>query len=789
MLGLTAGPALVAIAGARRTASAYPRFLRSVDASTVAVTSSGDFDPKAQATIAGLPNVTKSRTSVAFNLAVLDGGKPRLTTQDFEVAGTFDGRFFEQDRFIATHGRRPDPGRVDEVAVNEVAAKRLDFRVGQPLDLGAYSSEQQTAPDFFTDPPVPVMRVRATVVGIGLFPDEVLQDDGDRSERMLVTPAFSRAARPYATFAIQGLVLAHGDRDLGAVKQRIDQLAPPGTIEYRVTSVDAFHAQHAVRPLAIALGVFGVIVGIAGLVLTAQALTRVLRAEVDEQRVLRVLGASTSTVARGALIVPVVAIVAGALLAGALAIVASPSMPIGAVRRVDPARGLDVDRAVIGLGVAIIVVVLAAYIALLAYRSSARRLARARVPARRAPKVVTAASGAGLNAPAVVGLRFALNGPDETSPASTRSVMVGAVIAIASLVAAVTFGVSLNALVHEPRLYGWSGDAVITAAQGYGNIDLNGAHAILDRDANVERWSGAQFGFATLDEREVPVLGMAPGSAVIPPLVKGRPPSDVREIVLGAATASELHKSVGDTVVIAGEHPEPLSVVGIATFPTIGKVHAAHTSLGVGAMIAPGLVPGVDRDVTDTKRPNLGPRAIFVRYRAGVDAAAELDHLRTTTRPLAGFAGLDVLPVQRPAEIVNSSEVGRAPILFAAGLVIGAMVSLGLALAGSVRHHRRDLTMLKTLGFTRHQLAATVAWHATTTTVIALLVGVPLGIVSGRVLWGLFARQLDVLVEPSVPVLALAVLAFFVLLAANISAAAPARAARRVNAASLLRSE
>ena len=110
-------------------------------------------------------------------------------------------------------------------------------------------------------------------------------------------------------------------------------------------------------------------------------------------------------------------------------------------------------------------------------------------------------------------------------------------------------------------------------------------------------------------------------------------------------------------------------------------------------------------------------------------------------------------------------------------------------MASSVRRHRRDLALLKTLGFTRRQLAATVAWHATTSTVVALLVGVPVGVVIGRSLWILFAGELDVVVEPSVPVAALAVLVGVALVAANAAAAAPARAARGVKASVLLRSE
>ncbi len=83
------------------------------------------------------------------------------------------------------------------------------------------------------------MSTTATIVGIGVTPEEVLQDDGDRTERLFVTPAFTRRARPY-TYSVVGLVLRHGDRDIAAVKERTTRLLPPGTVEFRVTSVDAF---------------------------------------------------------------------------------------------------------------------------------------------------------------------------------------------------------------------------------------------------------------------------------------------------------------------------------------------------------------------------------------------------------------------------------------------------------------------------------------------------------------------------------------------------------------------
>src|SRR5207247_1074947 len=110
-------------------------------------------------------------------------------------------------------------------------------------------------------------------------------------------------------------------------------------------------------------------------------------------------------------------------------------------------------------------------------------------------------------------------------------------------------------LVHTPRLYGWSWDATVLAANGYGNIPLDNARTILAADNHLAGWSGAYFGEQTIDGRDVPLLGMDPGATVVPPLLEGQPINGPNEIVLGAATAAELGKHVGDTVTLTGSEP------------------------------------------------------------------------------------------------------------------------------------------------------------------------------------------------------------------------------------------
>ena len=112
---------------------------------------------------------------------------------------------------------------------------------------------------------------------------------------------------------------------------------------------------------------------------------------------------------------------------------------------------------------------------------------------------------------------------------------------------------------------------------------------------------------------------------------------------------------------------------------------------------------------------------------------------------------MDLLPAQRPAEIVNYRSMGAMPAILAGGLAAGAVAALGLTLVASVRRRRRDFALLKTLGFTRGQLAAAVAWQSTVVAVVGLVIGVPVGIAAGRWLWLAFAHQLSAVPDPVIP--------------------------------------
>lgn len=782
LLALLGGLTLASFAGARRTASAYPRFREAGGAMDVQV-NAGDFEADNPEVAGRMPGVTETAGYAAFLAGPLapDGTPDR--SFNGEVAGSIDGLYFTRDRFAVTQGRMPDPSRPGEVAVNEHLMTYAGIGLGHRFELGVFDPAQEEAV-YSEDPPPPVARLEVTVVGIGVFPDEVVQDDTDRLPRFLLTPAFTEQQMEWVTYSWTGVAVEGGAAGVERFKRAYLEALPsalPASFRARSTVVE--RTQEAVRPLAVALAVFGALSALATLLLVAQALMRLLRSDRDDLATLRAAGAGPALLSVASLPGAALSIGAGAAGAVAVAFLLSGLAPIGPLRRVEVDKGLAFDATVLVAGVLVLGLVLAAVCVVAGVRQAPhRRLARAGRPTRPSPLV--GAVSARMPLPAVTGIRLALESGAGRTAVSTRAVLGGAVVAVVALVAALVFGTSLRGLIDSPRLYGWAWDLTVLDESGYGNIDLERASAVLDEDPGVAAWSAVYFQSVDLDGVAVPVIGTFIGATVAPPLLGGRTVRAPDEVVLGRRTLDTLGKDIGDTVVLAGEEGEKtLRVVGAAVFPTVGPVLGAYTSLGEGAQLTYDEIPGWD-EISE------GPKALFVRFDEEAATGPTAERLGEALAGVGIFPGsAEPLAVQRPAQIVHYNAMGAAPAWLGAILVVATVLSLGLALASGVGRRRRDLAILKSLGFTRRQVSATVVWQSSLIVAFGLLVGGPLGVALGRWLWILFAERLPVLGRPSVPILVLAAIAVGLLFLANLVAAVPARRAGRTPVAAILRSE
>jgi MacB-like periplasmic core domain/FtsX-like permease family len=163
-----------------------------------------------------------------------------------------------------------------------------------------------------------------------------------------------------------------------------------------------------------------------------------------------------------------------------------------------------------------------------------------------------------------------------------------------------------------------------------------------------------------------------------------------------------------------------------------------------------------------------------VEVHAGAAKPVRLRIVGTATLPSLGISGS------------LHTEMGTGALL-SYQLIPGAASSQPNTILVTLRPGANPL--LKTLGFTRRQLAATVAWQSSVAVAAGSIIGVPLGIALGRFLWDLFARQIDVVPQPTAPGVPVILITLGALVLANIVAALPGRVAARTPTALLLRAE
>jgi ABC-type lipoprotein release transport system permease subunit len=755
LIGLIGGIAMASIAAGRRTQSSYPTFLASTNPSdmTVSVFNQGGNGPGSLvAEFARLPGVRHVAGLVGPDVVPLTArGTPRVKGLDsLAITGSTDGLLGHQDALAVLQGRLADPRRTDEVVMNASAAQALGVHLGQILPLGIYNGGQNQA----TPEGPPLRRVRARVVGIVELNNQLVQDEIDSAYGLMeLTPALTREAFSLSTSpvapVVYGIQLDHPG-DVFAVERRLTALIPRGsTYEFHVTSHVVSDVELALKPESLALGAFGAIAALVCLVLGIQAISRQLRREDEDRAVLRALGAGPGATGSDEAIATMGAVVLGSLLAVGVALGLSPLAPLGPVGPVYPDPGVSFDWTVLGLGLALLVVVLGSATLALSFLGTPHRLARAHRAVTRRSSVVRRAEVAGLPVAATVGVRFALESGRGRNATPVRSALLGAVVAITLVVTTLTFASSLETLVSHPALYGWNWSYLLNPS---GTLPPY-AQRLLDHDVDVAAWGGVNYENVQIDGQGVPVLFERTGAPVAPPILAGHDVEARNQVVLGAATAAAFHKHIGDTVTLSYLTrqnfpiyipPTRLRIVGIATFPAVGYISfvADHTSMGTGALLSMSVLPAAFQRALASGDPNeTGPALAFVRLKPGVGAAAgraNLERLAAKASkelaadPNTATDNVTVLGVQRPAQIVNYKSIGSTPIVLAVGLAAGAIVALGLALATSVRRRRRDLALLKALGLAPRQLVAAVAWQATIAAAIGIVVGIPLGIVAGR---------------------------------------------------------
>jgi hypothetical protein len=290
----------------------------------------------------------------------------------------------------------------------------------------------------------------------------------------------------------------------------------------------------------------------------------------------------------------------------------------------------------------------------------------------------------------------------------------------------------------------------------------------------------------------ISVLTVA-GEAVRGPLlistVDGHAPSGDGEISLGDTTLRQVGAHVGSNVRVSLQVPTggtataSFRVVGTASFPSdfgLGGLGtgAAFTFAGYLHALCP---PGpAQTSCLSAYRAN-EQFVVVVNTVPGAAGRADIAHY------LRSYPGIAQLP-DTPVSLVNFGEAVNFPLILGFVLALFGAATLLHLLVVSVARRRREIGLLKALGFVKSQVGATVCWQASTVAAVGVIVGIPLGLAAGQAVWRSFATNLGAVPVSVVPVEIVVALGVGVLVAANLLAVVPAVvAARSKTTAQLLR--
>jgi ABC-type lipoprotein release transport system permease subunit len=761
LVGVISGAIIATLAGARRTETAYARFIEGTHAFDVIVSNGTspeninrqfDFDE-----VAHLPDVVDAAVVSYYFVTGTTASGRSITTNDISPLASLDGRFgSELNAMHVLEGRLPARGR--EVALSLLAADRLDVHVGATLQLQLSGAFPETG-----DGPVATEDFR--VVGVVALQSGFPPMGGGLPPPMILSGEYARAHRDAAQIFV--LRLRPGT-DFAAFDRVLSELAGNEPI----VSGNRFDFQGFERSSSVeatALRLFAALMGLATVVVLGQALLRQSLTRSAEDHTLRALGVTSGQVriiglARGVLIAG-----ASAVIAPAVAVALSPLTPVGVARQAELRPGIEVNGAYLGIGALAVFVTVAGMSWVFAWVST-RRVTRPPGLEGRADETSRLGdllARAGGPASATTGVRMALEpGPGQTS-VPVRSTIVSAAVVVAMVTGLLGFSASLRELFDAPELYGWTWDVQIGDNFGF---PLTEESDRLLREPAVDGLALGAIARLSVDGTPLDALAVdAQKGTVEPTVVEGRGPRAPGEVFLGTRTLRDLGVHVGVSVIVeVGDRSASLEVVGRGVLTEFGGA----ARLGEGAMLT----------FSDLRRlqPEAVPNVILLRAHPGPDGD---DLVADVVRDQVGTIYLPA----KPSDLADLEQTRGLLSVLAAVLGTTAMATLAHTLTSSVRRRRRDLATLKVLGFVRSQVSAAVVWQSSVIGVLAVAVGLPLGAAVDGVAWDAFADRLGVPPRAVIPVVGMGVVAAAVVVMATLIAVLPARWAARTSASAALR--
>jgi putative ABC transport system permease protein len=751
VVGVLGGGLLATVAAARRTSTAYDRLRQSSAAPDLVVTPAPcpeEEDQEKCRTSSGvalrsLSDVPGVRGAASFNLYSgvfsMAGGRvlqPECETGSGEMGVLSPlGKPFgvPVQRPVVIEGRAADPGRFDEVVVG-VSTRDVGVRVGDTIeaDVGEFCPEEGSP-----------RRTRVDLHVVGVVADT-----------MGVRPEFGQYVRTvYATAAFATWATAHdlAERPLAFV--RLD----PGTTAGSVIGSGgplsvAFSAdqqreamQRSIWPDTLVLLLIAGLGTALVLLVVAPAMVRAERNVLRDATLLRTIGFTRADLRRIGFLYGVAVAVPAAVLAVLFAVFLSPLAPAGDAASFEPDPGLSADWTVLAPG-AIAIVLVTVLLTTITAGVRPRTLASGG----RRPLGSRLADGLHVTPTGRLGVRFAFDAVTGR-PATGAARLTTQVLGVAAVAGALMFVGSLTVLRSTPRLIGWNWDAAV-----FGSDRTEDLAAALRSTPGVERISVGTF-FSPgpegllLGERRVPswVVSLETGPSSVPfSVIDGRTPTADHELLVHPDLLRRLGVHVGDTTTVRlqerfGGATSELTIVGTGVLPLDAqqfKSAAGMTYRGLSALLPDGGADEVRPEIiTFDVAGSLDLGSLRQRLAdSGLIEAADLvtGDVRLGSDLVAGLTVDDV------------DSVPRVLAVLAAVLAGGVLANLIVARRREWSH---ELAVHRALGFTASQTRRAVVAGAALLALSAAAIGIPIGVVAGRLAWLTYAADLGVKPEAAIP--------------------------------------
>jgi FtsX-like permease family len=781
LISLVGGVVMAAAAAGRRTDAAIPGFVAAhgFDAEVYAV--------NPVPAIARLPGVTSATAVIGP-----DNGPPKcacthpIELSNFGVAVPKSGG---SAFFNLVSGRLPDPSNPREVVASYTLQHDEGVQLGSIIRVPFYSPPQAAAVNNATGASPPPAGPTVALRVVGFEATEFDFPSGAAPDYLLwASPAFTRQVLPRVGASYLYFVrLRHGAADL----PRFDVAASaldPGSIFVGNEDGQVASVQASVHPQAIGWWLLAALAALVGLAVVGQALGRQSIAESEEYPTLVALGLERRQLVMLGNARSLAVGVAGAVGAVAIATLLSPLAPLGEARAAETSTGITFDALVLTLGALATVAIVVALGVWPALRASRTARASNSIVDAKPSKLPGLLGSMGVPPSMEIGVRNALERRSGGNNVPVGSALLGTVLAVVALCGTAVFGASLSNLTATPKLYGDPFQLNISNPNG-GTPDPTVLRSLEHDRAVTGLTRGIALPAITIGKVVVGALaGTAVRGSLLLSTVDGHSPDAKGEVGLGGTTMRAVGARVGSVVDVTvslpsgGKRTAPFRVVGQMSLPVLGNAVA----LGSGAVFTmagyedAACAPGPARTSCRQEvahSTNGGMLASFVPGPRGQAAV---------NRYLDRYGSIAALAIT-PTSLINFGEAVNFPLIFGAMLALFGAATMLHLLVVSVSRRRREVGLLKVVGFVNHQVASTVAWQATTLAGAGLVIGVPVGIVVGRVVWLAFANNLGAVPVSVVPVWLIGLLIAAVLVGANLIALAPALVATRSKPRDLLR--